>query len=301
MYNLLFKENEEKEKALNVTLEETNERYKNILSIYKSLEKELSLLEQKSDMIDYGLYNPIYNFETSQEYKGLISSIASDKNRMAKDKIAVLSSIDWSVNGSVRAGRAKTNEDIKILLKCFNSDFDSMLSKLRWNNIDVIQKRFESNFNRINKIEERNGLKISLEYYELLKTELMLEYEYILKTHEEKELYKSLREEQREEEKALREIQREREKAEKEEVYYTKALKKVQLDIEGVTGFKYEELTNKIQYLEAELKQAKENKERALSMAQQTRRGYVYVISNIGSFGENVYKIGMTRRLDPID
>ena len=53
--------------------------------------------------------------------------------------------------------------------------------------------------------------------------------------------------------------------------------------------------------LEARLKDAESNKDRALSMAQQTRRGHVYVISNIGSFGEDVYKIGMTRRLDPLD
>lgn len=43
------------------------------------------------------------------------------------------------------------------------------------------------------------------------------------------------------------------------------------------------------------------SKERALSMAEQTKRGYVYVISNLGSFGENIYKIGLTRRLDPMD
>lgn len=57
----------------------------------------------------------------------------------------------------------------------------------------------------------------------------------------------------------------------------------------------------KIADLEAKVKEAHENKERAKSQAELTRRGHVYIISNVGSFGENVYKIGMTRRLDPVD
>ncbi|RYG94227.1 GIY-YIG nuclease family protein [archaeon] len=67
------------------------------------------------------------------------------------------------------------------------------------------------------------------------------------------------------------------------------------------TGVKQEKLQAQIDRLELELLAAQEKKERALSMAQQTKRGHVYVISNIGSFGENVYKIGMTRRLEPLD
>lgn len=73
------------------------------------------------------------------------------------------------------------------------------------------------------------------------------------------------------------------------------------MEVEKATGIKLEKLTEKIKYLQEQLKEAQLNKERAISMAQQTRRGYVYVISNIGSFGKDIYKIGMTRRLDPID
>ena len=112
---------------------------------------------------------------------------------------------------------------------------------------------------------------------------------------------KTIKKEQREEERALIEIEKARKKAEKEESYYTKILLKVRKDIESATGYKHNKLMEKIEYLESELKQAQENKNRALSMAQQTRRGYVYIISNIGSFGNDIYKIGMTRRLDPFD
>lgn len=56
-----------------------------------------------------------------------------------------------------------------------------------------------------------------------------------------------------------------------------------------------------VEELQRRLAEAKTNKERAIAQAQMTRSGHVYIISNVGSFGEHVYKIGMTRRLDPMD
>jgi multidrug efflux pump subunit AcrA (membrane-fusion protein) len=105
----------------------------------------------------------------------------------------------------------------------------------------------------------------------------------------------------REEQKAKREYEQAQREAEKEEATYQKALDKARKEYEASTGEKHDKLQAQIEKLEQELKEAQEKKERALSMAQQTKRGHVYIISNIGSFGENVYKIGMTRRLEPID
>jgi len=82
---------------------------------------------------------------------------------------------------------------------------------------------------------------------------------------------------------------------------YQSALEKARKEIEEVTGDKHDKLKAQIEKLELELKEAQEKKERAISMAQQTKRGHVYIISNIGSFGENIYKIGLTRRLEPTD
>lgn len=112
---------------------------------------------------------------------------------------------------------------------------------------------------------------------------------------------RAIQEELREEEKARREFEQAQKQAEKEEETYQKALLKARKEVEKATGELQEELNSKILILEQELLLAQEKKERAMSMAQQTKRGHVYIISNIGSFGENVYKIGMTRRLEPID
>lgn len=60
-------------------------------------------------------------------------------------------------------------------------------------------------------------------------------------------------------------------------------------------------MEQRIQDLEKRITAAGDLKERAISMAQQTRVGHVYVISNVGAFGQDVFKIGMTRRLEPAE
>jgi hypothetical protein len=143
-------------------------------------------------------------------------------------------------------------------------------------------------------------IEISKEFLELKYEELALHHEYQLKKQEEKEEERRIRELMREEEKAIRDYEKAQKEAEIEENKVKRAIEiaKKQISVENAD---YEILNNKIKELEEQLRQVQEYKERALSMAQQTKRGFIYVISNIGSFGENVYKIGMTRRLEPTD
>jgi hypothetical protein len=131
--------------------------------------------------------------------------------------------------------------------------------------------------------------------------ELDLAFGYQEKLYEEKEEQKRIRAQMQEEEKVRREIEKVKLEAEKEEQYFEKALEKAKRELEKKNGEEFDQLQNKIKEMELQLKEAHEKKERALSMAEQTRRGHVYIISNIGSFGENVLKIGMTRRLDPME
>ena len=101
----------------------------------------------------------------------------------------------------------------------------------------------------------------------------------------------------REDQRAQRELEKAQQEAEKEEKRYQRALNETRQEIEQASGKKQERLQSEIQRLNELLLEAQVNKERAMSRAQMTRSGHVYIISNIGSFGENVYKIGMTRRL----
>src|SRR5690242_21340716 len=101
----------------------------------------------------------------------------------------------------------------------------------------------------------------------------------------------------REEEKAQKEFERAQREAEDEERRFQKALDKAKQELGSSSIQNVEALNQQIALLETKLKEAQEKKERAISLAQQTKVGHIYVISNIGSFGENVYKIGLTRRL----
>jgi hypothetical protein len=97
----------------------------------------------------------------------------------------------------------------------------------------------------------------------------------------------------REEQKVEQDFERERKRIESEEILLHRLLAEAKARATNESAMQIAEL-------ERRLFEATEKK-RALSMAQQTRSGNVYVISNIGSFGRNVFKIGMTRRLDPLD
>lgn len=118
---------------------------------------------------------------------------------------------------------------------------------------------------------------------------------------EEKELQKELRAQMREEAKIQKEIERERQKIEKEQTHYQNALTQIKQQLETATDSNRAELENKLHEIENHLTDIdKAIKDIDYREANQ-RAGYVYIISNIGSFGENVYKIGMTRRLDPME
>ncbi len=144
-------------------------------------------------------------------------------------------------------------------------------------------------------------VKLTDEYLQLRLKELWLTHEYQEKLHEEREEQRRIREHIREEKRSLREMEAARQEAEKEKIRYKIALEKTREELNGRFGAERENLVTKISELETNLLKAKELKNRAISMAQITKAGFVYIISNIGSFGENVFKIGMTRRLEPTD
>lgn len=129
----------------------------------------------------------------------------------------------------------------------------------------------------------------------------IIEYTLLLKMHPFVMEWEERKRQLREEEKALRELQREKERAEKDVEKANAAIKKNESALDKAkTSAQVKKLKQQIEELKVALQRAEERRDRAISMAQQTRSGYVYVISNIGSFGEGVYKIGMTRRIDPM-
>ena len=126
-------------------------------------------------------------------------------------------------------------------------------------------------------------------------------HEYRMKKQAEKDELKEARARMREEAKLAKELEEARKKLEKEQTHYSNALRHINAQLEAASPEEREAIKAKKAQLEAQLEKIdKEFKDVDYRAANQ-RAGYVYVISNIGAFGENVYKIGMTRRLNPMD
>jgi hypothetical protein len=265
------------------------------------LTKELALVRDQAELASFGLYEPQYDFETSEQYKAQLDKVRTNQKKMVREKTAALCTSEWTVSGSAAKGRQMVQRYMKLQLRAFNGECDAAVTQIKYNNAKVLEERIRRAWEAINKLGETNHCSINKDYFDLKLQELHLGHEYAEKKYQEQEEQRRIREQMREEEKARREYEKAQKEAEKEERNFEKALDKARAELAAADDREKDTLQMKLAELEAQLTEAHANKERALSMAQQTKRGHVYVISNMGSFGENVYKIGMTRRLDPMD
>jgi hypothetical protein len=282
--------------------EQLNQDYISKRAIYENLLGEISIVEENLENISYGLYKPHYDYTTSEEYKQKLEEIWNKEKEMLKSEKATQCFTEWTVNNSRVEGRKQIKHFAKLMLRAFNGECDSALAKVSWNNIGNVEARISKAHYAINQLGlVPMQISITDEYADLKLQELRLAFGLQEKIHQEKEEQKKIREQMREEEKVQQEIEKVRRDAEEEEIRYQKALDKAKAEVLKTTGAELDTLNGKIKTLEESLQKAQEQKARAISQAQQTKSGHVYIISNIGSFGENVYKFGMTRRLEPQD
>lgn len=196
----------------------------------------------------------------------------------------------------------RRNTAIKFVLDAFNGKVDSTLSKIKHNNYGKLSQEIKDAFELVNfngsafRSARITDICLQARLNELkwgvAVNEIMLE---------EKEEQRRIKEQLREEEKARREYEKAIKEAEKEEKTIQQAIDKATKELMLAGEEQRIALEQRLAELQIKYEEAEAKNQRAISMAQQTRSGHVYVISNIGSFGENVYKIGMTRRLEPLD
>ncbi|RYY90188.1 MAG: DUF4041 domain-containing protein [Chitinophagaceae bacterium] len=287
--------------SLKEDLEGLKSKYEKGKEVFQSLEKEIQLYNDSLELHEHGLYEPMFNFDDSEGYKNAIAENYRKQKNAVQNETAVTFSNDWTVNGSVVEGRKMTKKYIKLMLFAFNGECDSIISKVKWNNAEKSKERIRKSFEMVNKQGETQRISIKMEFLDLKLEELALTYEHELKKYEEKEEQRMIREQMKEEERARKEYERAQREAEDEEKQYQRYLDKARKELAVATGDELKKLNEKIAKLELDLVEAEQRRQRAISMAQMTKAGHIYVISNIGSFGDDVYKIGMTRRLEPMD
>lgn len=264
-----------------------------------ALKKDAVFFEDAITFQEFGLYTPRYDFVTSEEYKEELDRIRDAQKKLIKNDKAIIGATTWTVNGSKSKGNKMIADMKKLFLRAFNSDCEDVISKVKYNNFDMSLKKIRQSANSIEKLGKSMSLQITQKYIDWKEEELTLAFEYQQKKQEEKEAQKAARAEMREAARLQKEIEAQRKKIEKEQTHYQTAYEKLLKQLEEDPDnsdllAKKSELENQLNDIDRAIKDIdyREANQRA---------GYVYIISNIGAFGENVYKIGMTRRLDPQD
>lgn len=296
--NAIYEQEKQKHKDEIVLLENKSS---SLSEEIKYKESQIIELDETILLQDYGFYSPIYDFANSEIYKDRLNYIRTEQKNMVLNKTAATCSINWTLNGSKSQGKAMTNQNIKQILRCFNDECDMLINRVKFNNISAYIDKIHKSYDALNKMNIKNAISISQEYLELKIQELQLAYEYAQKKQQEKEEQRRIREQMREEARLQKEIEEARKDIEKEQNHYNNVLIKLYKQIESCDEIEKTILLEKKEEIEKHLTELDKAIKDIDYREANKRAGYVYVISNIGSFGENIYKIGMTRRLDPME
>lgn len=292
---------QKQEAALLKSLEDKN---KTLRSLDDEVRQKKELIIEFDDAIavqDFALYKPRFSFANSSQYKDRLKQIRELQKACIKNGRAATGDLNMTYNNSQSQGTKLVKDMQKLLLRAFNSECDEAINNVKYNNYDMSLKKITTSAEQIAKLGKMMKISVTSEYYNYKVEELQLALEFQIKKQEEKELQKQLRAEERERVRLEKEIEEQRKKIEKEQSHYQKALIAIMKQLEDPEKANDSDLQSKKQELEAQLGIIDANLKELDYREANQRAGYVYIISNIGSFGKDIYKIGMTRRLEPMD
>lgn len=257
----------------------------------KVLGQQVVSLESARDFQDVGYFDFDHPAEASTKLSTELENVRSRIKGMIRDKLAYTAVHGFTFNNSTAQGKKFVNDLSRLMLRAYNAEAENAIKTTKAGNLQTAQARLSRAAEQIAKNGQMISLAIAPEFHKLRLQEIELAHRHMKALQREKELEREHRAELREQRKAEQELKREQERLEKEKAHYKATLAALQAngDEEGA----------------ARMLAKLEDVERAIVdvdyRAANIRAGYVYVISNVGSFGPNVVKIGMTRRLDPMD
>ncbi|WP_261806116.1 DUF4041 domain-containing protein [Lapidilactobacillus luobeiensis] len=294
--------NENKElDELNEKQSSIKEKIKTLNADIKSLKEKLVDTEDKVNMESNGLYEPRYDFASSLGYKSQLDQVRQDQKQMIRNELAAEIFKSMLLDNSAARGRSMQKKNIKQLLRTFNGECEAAINKITYSNLDRISNRIEKSFDQLNKLNDPNGVRLTPKYLDSKIDELHLAFEYSEKKQEEKEELREQREREREEKRAQKEIQDAQKQIDKELDHYIKAVAELKEKLATLDGTEKEDVQSRIDELQKNIGESEDKKKDLDYRAENATAGYVYIISNIGSFGPDVVKIGVTRRLDPLE
>ena len=275
--------------------------YHDVKENTKSLESKRGALQEELQNLELDIFIGMVRIDDyenlkSDEIKNQLTLLRGKQDELIKNGSALKTTSNISTQKRIADNQKKQ------VLRCFNAECSNIIGSVTVKNVDASRAKIQRAFDTVNKLFTVDGVQISSDYLASKFEELSLVYAYMLKENEEREQRKAIREQMVEEEKVRREIERAKQKIEKEESQFTNEVNKLvgylQKSKDDVERQLY---IDKINDLQEKIKALEADKENVLQREQNTRAGFVYIISNIGAFGEHIYKIGMTRRLEPMD
>lgn len=257
-----------------------------------ALKAQVAVTREDAILQEVGIYAYRHPLTDAAAYKVELVRLQDQIKSMAtRDGEAIQASSTWTVNGSAAQGRTMIREYSKLMLRAYNAEADNLVRGLKPYKLTASLDRLNKVALTIERLGETMSIRISGPYHYLRVRELELTADFLEKQAEEKEREREEKARLREERKAQLEMQRERERLDRERQHHLNALAAVEAAGEGEAA----------ERLRAQLADV----DRAIAdvdyRAANVRAGYVYVISNVGSFGPDVIKVGMTRRLEPRD
>jgi hypothetical protein len=240
---------------------------------------------------EVGLYAYSHPLDSSAQYSDALGTLQEEMKRNVKENRAVVGTKKWAINGSEADGARMVADLSKLMLRAYNTEADNVMRTLKPHALRTAIERLQKMRASISRLGISMKIEVTDGYHALRVKELKLTADYLAKVAEERERERDERARLKEEAIARREYEREQAKLEKERAHHEAALNALRMkgDAAGVEG-----LTQKL----AEVQRAIDG---LVSRSANIRAGYVYVISNCGAFGDGVVKIGMTRRLDPME
>lgn len=277
----------------------------------KELARSVNYSYEKWILQDYYLKDPIFEQIQSMDFDGLIPQI--DLNCMTVKELktrytALRKQIMELYSSHESRYTTKANKSLhKLMVLAMEAEIENILYKLRFGRLeDGIEsvKKFtakcysivaEGNQSIAPTLKQFIG-QIEFLYIEIVKTE----YEYYVQRERAKEEQRALREQMRQEAEERKQLEQEKKKVAAEERKYKQEIERIQAEMQSAHAAELEDLKDRLAELTQKMEKVEEKKAEIVNL-QNGKAGTIYVISNIGSFGENIYKIGMTRRLEPQD
>mgnify|MGYP003290115257 CR=1 FL=1 len=285
----------------NGTLEELEKQIATKEQYLNEVNAKIEEMENKAKGLEFleeiGMNECPYEYETSEIFQNELNKVRDEQKEMIKENKALVFGTTWTIGKSEAKGKQFMKNLVKMALNSFNAQCDNIIMGLKYSSMATAKTKVEKIYNFINRTIKVISAEITNEYFELKVKELELKCGYLTKKEEEKEELRKQMEILREQEKAEKELEEAKKNIEKEEQHYNKEIAKLEKRL-GKEKDNNEELLEQIAKLQAELNKLAEKKENVEYRTTHNKAGYVYIISNPSL--EGMYKIGVTKRLDPM-